>query len=288
MSSRRRFLKTGTYLAAGTVLVSPFSCKTKSQGSQGKEIGIQIHSVRPQLEADFEGTMKKIAEIGFKLIEGYGLGTDGLFLEKIAPLEYRKLVNDLGMKFVSTHTRLFQPEEAKTILDASLEAGVKYALIPAVPEELREGVDTYKQFANRLNLIGEVFEGSGVIFGFHNHEYEFEEKDGQIPFEILLNETDPGLVTFQLDLYWAVKGGADPLDLINKFPGRFSSFHVKDADEDLGRETVGKGIIDFEAILNARAQAGLDYYFVEDFRPEDEPFGHLKESFDYLNASDFG
>lgn len=298
MTSRREFLRTGTFLAAGAALVSTISCTNKRQEnntssavkkeSLDKEIGIQIHSVRPQLEEDFEATMKKIADIGFKLIEGYGLGIDGLFLERITPSEYKKVVHDLGMRFVSTHTRLFNPDEARIILDSSLGAGVKYALIPAVPEEFRESADTYREFANNLNQIGEVFADSGVRFGFHNHEYEFEQKDGEIPFEILLNETDPSLVTFQLDLYWATLGGADPMDLINKYPGRFSSFHVKDADENLGRETVGKGIIDFERILNAQKQAGLEYYFVEDFRPGDDPFKHLKESFDYLNASDFG
>ena len=102
-----------------------------------------------------------------------------------------------------------------------------------------------------------------------------------------LNETESELVKFEADLYWVTKGGTDPMDSINKFPGRFSLFHVKDVDEDLEQTTVGTGIIDFKAILNSRERAGLEYYFVEDERTDD-PFGNLKADFDYLNTSDSG
>ena len=186
MTNRRKFLKTSSHITAGSMFVSPLACTSKKDTStetstkniKSKEIGIQVHSVQPQLEEDFKGTLSKLAEIGFKLIEAYGLGTDGLFLEKITPEDYKKVVNDLSMKFISTHKRIFTSKEAQIIVDASQKAGVKYAFIPAVPEELRTSIDTYKQFAENLNRIGEIFNGSGIKFSFHNHEYEFKEKDG--------------------------------------------------------------------------------------------------------------
>ena len=156
----------------------------------------------------------------------------------------------------------------------------------ALPEDLRQSVDTYKQVSENLNRVGELFNSAGLKLGYHNHAFEFEEKEGQVPLEIMLNETQPELVTFEADLYWVTRGGADPMGLIDKYPGRFSLFHVKDSDENMEQTTVGTGIVDFESILKARNKAGLEYYFVEDERTDD-PFGNLKANFDYLNNSDF-
>ena len=126
-----------------------------------------------------------------------------------------------------------------------------------------------------------------MLYSEFNYIYLFYKLESEIPYEVLLNETEPKFVTFQADLYWMTKGGVNPLDLIYKFPGRFKSFHVKDIDKDNNRESVGLGIIDFESILNARDTAGLQDYFIEDFRPDNDPFGKLKISFDYLMKSDF-
>ncbi len=302
MTKRRDFIKTSAYVAAGSLLISPLACTSKKEGVEAtvdamageaeaaiksKEIGVQVYSAREQLAEDFEGTMKRLAEIGYKNIEAYGLGTDGMFLEKFTPGDYSKIVSDVGMKVVSTHCRYFTTDDAQKMIDASSAAGIKYTIIPSLPDELKESVDTYKQVADNLNKVGEIFKAAGLKFGYHNHAFEFELKDDQVPLEIMLNETQSDLVTFEADLYWVTRGGTNPMDLINKFPGRFSLFHVKDAAEDLEQTTVGTGIIDFETILNARDIAGLDYYFIEDERTDD-PFANLKANFDYLNGSDFG
>jgi len=285
-------------MAAGSILLPSLACSNKkdattaledeaSEAVKTKDIGVQIYSVRNQLKEDFNGALKKLAEIGYKYIEGYGLGLDGVFLQTIAPKEFNKIVSDLGMELISTHCSYFTADEAQKTIDASLEARLQYVIIPSLPNELKESVETYKQVAENFNKVGELFKPSGLKFGYHNHAFEFEEKDGQVPLEILLNETQADLVTFEADLFWVVKGGTDPMDLINKFPGRFSLFHVKDMDENQEQTTVGSGNLDFETILNSREKAGLKYYFVEDERTDD-PFGNLKAAFDYLNASDFG
>ena len=116
--------------------------------------------------------------------------------------------------------------------------------------------------------------------------FEFEMQGDEVALEIMLKETDPELVTFQADLYWVTKGGADPMELLQKYPGRFSSFHVKDAAEDLEQTTVGTGIVDFESIFGIKDTAGMKHYFVEDERTDD-PFGNLTKAFEYLNQADF-
>jgi len=303
MTNRRDFLVTTKNVAIGSLLLPAFSCGGGSQKTEStaeaaseeavseavvitKDVGVQAYSVRDALTEDFEGTLGKLADIGYKYIEAYGLKSDGLFIDKVKAADYKKIVSDLGMELVATHCSYFKPDDAQAFIDASLQAGLKYLITPSLPDELKISVDTYKQVAANLNEVGALFEGSGVKFGYHNHSFEFEEKDGQVPLEILLNETDPNLVTFEADLYWVTKGGADPLELIKKFPGRFELYHVKDADQNLDQTTVGTGIVDFEALLGARDIAGLKYYFVEDERTDD-PFGNLQKALEYLNASDF-
>lgn len=295
MPNRRKFLINSSIAATGT-LVLPIGCGTRESGSESseetnteaiaaivnKDIGVQVYSVRDALKEDFGGSLKKLAEIGYKYIEAYGMDLEGQ-LFGMAPANYRNQVEDLGMQLISTHSTYFTPDHAEIMRDAALEAGVKYLIIPYLSDDLRSD---YGQVAENLNLVGQFFEGSGVKLGYHNHAFEFETQNDQIPFEILLNETEPNLVTFQADLYWVTVGGMDPMDLINKFPGRFSLFHVKDANEELEQTTVGTGIVDFETIFNARETAGMEYFFVEDERTDD-PFGNMKANFDYMNTSDF-
>jgi sugar phosphate isomerase/epimerase len=277
MTTRRQFLKTSSYLAAGSLLL-PVACS-----NDRKKIGVQVYSVRDALQKDFAGSMKKLADIGYSYIEAYGLDLEGK-LFGMAPAEYKKIVTDLGMELLSAHATYFTPEQAPKVIAAAQEAGVKYLIMPWLAEDLRHD---YSNIAANLNQVGELFKGTGIKFGYHNHDFEFVKEGDKIPLEILITETQADLVTFEADLYWVTKAGANPMELINKFPGRFSLFHVKDADSKLDQTTVGSGIIDFETILNNKAKAGAEYYFVEDERTE-TPFENLKASFDYLNASNFG
>ena len=285
MINRRRFIETGSLASLGSIFSSLGFSRTKSVLK--KNLGVQIHSVRPQLVNDFEGTLNKISKIGYRNIEAFGLNSDGIFIEKISPKYYKETVKNLGMNLLSTHINYFNFENINRIIDSALEAEIKYGIIPITPEKYRQTIDGYKYFAEYLNKVGEKFISSGIIFGFHNHDFQFNLLDSEIPYEILLQYTMPNLVTFQMDLYWAVKGGADPIYLINKYPGRFKSFHVKDLDEFYERATVGSGIIDFQSIFNLKQVAGLMDYFVEDFRPDQEPFKKLEKSFNYLYNSNF-
>ncbi len=285
MINRRRFIETGSLASLGSI-ISNVSF-TRAQSKLNKELGVQIHSVRPQLIDDFEGTLSKISRIGYKNIEAYGLNSDGFFIEKISPKYYRDTVRNLGMNLLSSHINYFNFKDINRIIDSALEAEIKYGIIPITPEKYRHSISGYRDFAEYLNKVGEKFNESGIIFGFHNHDFQFNRLENKIPYEILLQHTMPNFVTFQMDLYWATKGGADPIYLINKYPGRFKSFHVKDLDESYNRASVGSGVIDFESIFNLKQVAGLMDYFVEDFRPDQEPFKKLEKSFNYLYNSDF-
>jgi len=293
MKTRRKFLKNSSYLAAGSMLL-PLGCTNKKQETaqtiteevvesmpKDKTMGVQVYSVRDALKEDFAGSMKKLADIGYQYIEAYGLGVDGQIFD-MSPEEYSRIVTDTGMEIVSTHGTYFQAGEGEKLRDAALTAGIPHVMIPHLSEEHRD----YHKVAENLNKLGEIFNESGLLLGYHNHAFEFEKQGDEVGLEILLKETQPDLVSFQLDLYWAVKGGADPLALIEKYPGRFCSFHVKDAAEDLEQTTVGTGIVDFESVFNIKGKAGITYYFVEDERTDD-PFGNLEAAFNYLNQADF-
>lgn len=250
---------------------------------EAKNIGVQVYSVRNDLAQNFDSTLAALSEIGFEYIEAYGLSTDGL-LYGMPPADYKKAVEDNGMKLISSHSDYFNSEEAPIMIEAAKQAGLEYVIIPWTPNELRED---YVTVAKNLNSIGAQFKEAGIGFGYHNHDFEFFPiENGQIPLEILLEETDSENVDFQLDLYWVVKAGGDPMKIINKYPGRFAAFHIKDSDMDLNQTTVGTGIVDFKTVLSNQELSGYKLYFVEDERTDD-PFSNLENAFNYLQALDF-
>ena len=281
MKNRRNFLISGSSIALASALLPLSGCMSQARTAKAG-VGVQIYSVRDALKADFHGTMEKVANIGYKYIEAYDLAINGS-LFGMPPADYKKVVDDLGMSVVSSHSTYFTPGQAEGVLEAAQEAGLKYVIVPWLGNELRQD---YSAVAENLNKVGEVFKGSGVQLGYHNHDFEFKKQNGQIPLEIMLQNTEPDLVTFQADLYWVTRGGMNPMDLISKYPGRFSSFHIKDSDTALEQTTVGTGIIDFETILKEKQLSGWEYYFVEDERRGD-PFANLEAAFNYLNTADF-
>lgn len=236
--------------------------------------------MRNQLQSDFDGTLKKLGEIGYTYIEGYGLEPDGMILGR-TPEAFSESLQQAGLRHVSCHCSWFTPEQAPVMIEAAKALGVDYLVIPWLSQEQRAD---FEITASNLNQLGDMLDIAGIGFAYHNHEFEFEPlSDGRIPMEILIENTDPELVAFELDLYWVVNAGARPMDLIRKYQGRFPMFHVKDADSELEQTTVGTGIIDFENILSNKQLAGLSYYFVEDERTND-PITNLQNAYDYLQS----
>ena len=248
-----------------------------------KEIGVQLWSVREPLAENYIATINKVGEIGFDYVEAYGLSPEQTLAGGIAPKEYVETVKRAGMRIVSCHSGLFAPEDAPKIIESALELETDWINIAWLSEEQR---GDYYQHAENFNKIGEQLRSVGIGFGYHNHDFEFfETEKGEIPMEILLENTDPEFVSFQADIFWIEKAGYNPLEFIQKYPGRFCSYHVKDADENLDQTDIGTGIIDFAAILNDK-DAGIEYVFIEDERTE-TPLENIKVGHDFLKNLDY-
>ncbi|MEZ5071988.1 MAG: sugar phosphate isomerase/epimerase [Bacteroidales bacterium] len=286
-TNRRDFLRQSSLFAAGALVLPSLSAKGRLfPPASPMKPGLQIYSVRNQLRDGFEPVMKKVADIGYKYIEGYGLGTDGQFLGSIAPGHFKQVIADLGMELKATHCSYAEAKEAGKMVDAAAETGMEYLIIPYTPDNLRPNADGWKKVAENFNKIGEMCKSAGLKFGYHNHAFEFEPLDGIIPQELLVEATDPGLVCFEADLFWVTKGGYDPVKLLKKFPGRFPLLHVKESDEEGEETTIGDGIIDFKTIFETGRKDVVEYYFVEDERTED-PYMHIKDDYDYVSSAPF-
>jgi sugar phosphate isomerase/epimerase len=279
MINRRAFLKTGLAALAGTGLLAAGAKNSVYK----RKIGIQLYSLRDAINKDLEGTLQKVANIGYNSLEAAGY-SNGKFYG-LSPKSFKSLVISMGMEMDSSHSG-FEPEQAERFATDAKEIGCKYLVIPAMPIEFRNSLDGFKKFADDLNKSGEICKNAGIKLGYHNHAFEFTDQFGQIPFDILLHRTDKELVTFELDLYWIKKGGYSPVEYFRRFPQRFELWHVKDMET--GPEErfapVGQGRIDFRKIFMHKNFSGMKYFFVEQDRfYVHKPFESVTLSYNYLH-----
>lgn len=265
MISRRNFIVT-TGLAATAVLVSPSFALTMNK----KEIGLQLYTLRDELPKDVKGTLEKVAKAGYTTVETYGFSIKDQFWG-LTPKELKKILDDNGLKAVSGHYNLgsFLYDGNTAELIAAIEAAKvlknEFLTVPWIDEPFRRSIEDYKKIAARVNEAAKMCKKAGLKLAYHNHDFEFKKYDGVTGYEILLKETDKDLVYFELDLYWIVHSGNDPLKLFKENPGRFKMWHVKDKDKnnnDLNTE-VGSGTIDFKPFFAAAKQSGMVHFFVE-------------------------
>ena len=265
--SRQAFLKAGT-LAMTASLLPRFDVFGKST----KTVGLQLYTLRDQLPKDLEGTLKKVADIGYKEVEPFGY-SDGKFFGK-TPSEFSALLKSLGLSAPSGHYTTGNAvvmgkgtltNDWKRAVDDAAAIGQKYMVCAYLFEPERKNIDDYKRHADLFNKSAEVCRAAGIQFAYHNHDFEFKPVDGQLPYDLLLKQTDPSLVKMELDLYWATFAGQDPVALFKKHPGRFPLWHVKDMEKTPERAfaEVGTGSIDFQRIFDAKKTAGMTHYFVE-------------------------
>ncbi len=246
-------------------------------------LGIQLYTVRRELAKDVEGTLSRLADIGYREVEfaGYPNGT---------ARSLRKILDRLRLSAPSGHVGLqaLRSDWDRT-LDQGAILGQHYVVVAFVPSNERRTADDWKRIAALFNKAGEAARARGLQFAYHNHDYEFVPLEGQVPYDLLLQETDPRLVQLELDLYWITKGGQDPLAYFAKWPGRFPLVHIKDMDATPRRSftEVGRGTIDFKRIFGKAKQAGIRHYFYEQDEVPGSPFDSAKASFDYLRALTF-
>ncbi len=255
-----------------------------------KNIGLQLYSIRDSIRRDVPAAIEKVAAMGYTFVEPAGY-RDGQFYN-MDPVAFKELCSKNGLGLISSHSGQALPDSAnwdKTMawwdacIDAHAAAGVKYLVQPFMGGNAYRALDTLKMYCDYFNLIGEKCQAKGIKFGYHNHDREFSTQlDGTTVYDFMLQNTDPSKVVFQLDLYWCVVGGKNPVDYFNKYPGRFELWHIKDKEE------VGaSGMMDFPAIWAAAAQSGMKYGIVEVEEYNFDQFTSCAKSLDFLNAADY-
>lgn len=265
--TRQHFLKLGA-LATSAALLPSLDVFAQSP----KQVGLQLYTLREAMAKDPDGTLKKVADIGYKEVEPFGY-SDGKFFGK-TPKEFSDLLKSLGLTAPSGHYTTGNvvvtgkgtlKNDWKRAVDDAAAIGQKYMVCAYLFPPERTKLDDYKQFADLFNKSAEVCKAAGIQFAYHNHDFEFQTLEGQIPYDLLLSSTDPKLVQMELDLYWATFAKQDPVALFKKHPGRFPLWHVKDMEKTPERAfaPVGTGSIDFQRIFDAKKTAGMTHYFVE-------------------------
>ncbi|RPI26091.1 MAG: sugar phosphate isomerase/epimerase [Acidobacteria bacterium] len=271
--NRRAFVKT---IGSGAVAVWSGS---HLLGARVKSVGLQLYTIRAEMEKDFEGSLARVAQIGYREVEfaGYFGRT---------PQQVKAILKKNGLKTPSAHIGLdlFEKDLPKTIETAKI-LGQKYLICPSLPEPRRKTIDDWKKLAELFNRLGTESKKSGLDFAYHNHAFEFQPLDGQLPYDVLLQNTDRKLVKMEMDLYWVVRADQDPVKYFQKYPGRFALVHVKDMDTtpQRGFAEVGRGNMDFKKIFSASKQAGIKHYIVEQDSTPGNPFDSIKISLDYLS-----
>lgn len=259
--SRRSFLKTSGMLASGLAIGSlPFLKSCTAAEVEYAPFGLQLYTLRDVIGDDPEGIITQVAEFGYKQIESYE-GRQGMFWG-MGNTGFKQFLDDLGVEMISTHANVFQNFEQK--VEDLAEIGVPNIVSPWIGPQ--ETMDDYKSYAEQFNRMGEIANNAGLRFSYHNHAYTFDELEGEIPQDVLMRETDPDLVDYQMDIFWVVAGGHDPIEWMRKYPGRFTSSHVKDYQEFNGeRESVnlGTGTIDFAEVLAVGRETGMVWNIVE-------------------------
>jgi sugar phosphate isomerase/epimerase len=239
-------------------------------------IGLQLYTVRAELERDFEGTLRSVADMGYREVELAGLfGHD--------PAQVRQLLADLGLEAVGSHvdwTRLRDDPEGA--IEETLALGAEYLVFPWLPDTERATLEQWRGWVVRLNALGAASKERGVAVAYHNHDFEFTPIDGVQPYDILLEERDPSLVRFELDLYWLAKAGGEPSALFERAPQAFPLVHLKDLrGSDQAIVDVGQGDLDFAEVFAQAAAGGLQHFIVEHDSSTD-PLQTAENSIRYL------
>ncbi len=290
MTNRRTLLKNMALLSAGSVLAG----KTAWADSFRKNhpIGLQLYTLRDQIVKDVPGTLKRVAELGYNEVETFGYNGKYFGLDAQA---YKALLDQFGLKPVSGHymygANMKMPGSLRNgwekAVDDAAAIGQQYMVLAFLMPDERRSLDDYKQVAADLNKAGRICQKAGIQLCYHNHDFEFQSVNGTLPFSILTERTDPALVKLELDLYWTVKAGQDPITLFNQHAGRIALWHVKDMDktEKKNFTEVGNGVIDFASIFKQAELSGMKHFFVEQDQCPGDPFVSIKQSIGHIKKN---
>jgi sugar phosphate isomerase/epimerase len=280
MTNRREFIETlGAVSLTGAGLISA-GCSKAPAGRRLDRIGVQLYSVRGAMEENLESTVARVAEIGYSEVEFAG------YFDRSAQ-QIRSVLDQNGLTSPATHLSLEALEnEWDSTVEFAQTVGHHYLVVPSLAEDDRTSLDGFRAAAERLNRVGQQAQDAGLAVAYHNHNFEFEPIDGHVPYDVLVTETDPALVVFEMDLFWITRGGGDPFAYFSEHPGRFHLVHVKDMNDEGEMVSVGAGSIDFAALFAQSEQAGIRHYFVEHDNPAD-PFASITASYNYLSTLEY-
>ncbi|HMG66381.1 MAG TPA: sugar phosphate isomerase/epimerase [Chitinophagaceae bacterium] len=282
--NRRNFLGQSALVTAG-IMVMPQLMFAKTN----QKYGLQLFSLREQLPKDVKGVIAKVAEAGYKQVETFGYSKENDFWG-LSAVEFKKLLGSNGLTTPSGHYGMdafFKSGEINTIDDAIEAAKIleqDYVVIPYISPNLRQTANDIKSLANWVNVAAKRVQNAGLKLSYHNHNFEFEPVEGLMLMDELLKNTDPDLVDFEMDVYWVVRAGQDPVEWFNRYPGRFRLIHVKDMDKTdpkLNTEA-GSGSIDYKTIFAQTKDEGVKYYIIEQENFKMDPYASIAQSNKYL------
>lgn len=258
---RREFVQNASFTAVGMLSLPSFLAAGKGQ----KNIGIQLYTFKDIIGNDPKGVLQKVASFGYKELETYGYA-DG----KIFGMDFSEFCNhakSLGMNVVSGHYGLdkIKGDTWKKAVEDAKKNGQKYMALAYLVEAERKSIDNYKKICADMNAAGEVCKKNGIRFQYHNHAFEFDTVDGQIPFDVMLKELDPKNVGMEMDIFWVVAAGQDPIKYFTKHPGRFEQWHVKDMSKTdrTKNADIGTGTIDYKSLFTKAKLSGMKHWYVE-------------------------
>ncbi|MEM6285775.1 MAG: sugar phosphate isomerase/epimerase [Bacteroidota bacterium] len=291
--NRRRFLKQSSAAAASVLLGPGVARAVEAAHVAGvpDTLGIQLYTLRDVFPGDVNGVLEMLARFGYDEVEaaGYADRSPDVFraaldAHGLAAPSGHAMVQEVVPEASSMHDRFPPFDDA---LAAAVAVGHDYLVIPWLPPDARPDRDGYLALADTLNRLGERAQAAGIQLGYHNHDFEFDTFGGGRPaYFDFAERLDPGLVVLELDLYWVAVAGHNPVDVFERYPGRFPLWHVKDgAGPEMTQTNVGAGTLDWPAIFAASETAGLVYAIMEaDTPPNDDSLGFAEASLAYVES----
>lgn len=253
---------TSAAVITGSALL-PLACGSPGVAAPTIPAGIQLYTLRDVLPDDLENVLRQIAEIGYAEVEThtyYGR----------SPADLKSMLDDAGLTAPAAHVGFAAlRDDLEGVIEGASTMGHRYVILPHPGAMPHATLSDYRAAGEFLTTVGAQMSAAGIRFGYHNHGFEFTPIDGQIPFYVLMDYANPDDVLIELDLYWTVDGGIDPIEVIERYPGRIHAYHVKDRTADGAMVDVGAGAIDFAAIFAHNAHAGVRHLFVEHDNPPD-------------------
>ncbi len=271
--NRREFLQKAGVLSAGALLAKN-SLFAAPKYWRIKDLGIELWTVKDEMAKDPRHTLERLASFGYKQVESFDDPNKGISMFwGMHPREFNSYLNSVGLRAFGSHCGEWdKPEFEKKVADAA-DAGMKYLLCSSLNEAMhmkQKTIEEFKPIADRFNTCGDICKKYGLRFAYHTHGYPYFMLDGQRPIDFLIANTNPDTVDYEMDIYWAVTAGADPIELLKRYTPRFRLCHIKDRIKNSTEEdascNIGEGSIDFARILHVAKENGMKYYTVEQER----------------------